>query len=495
MQSLLLSIYTFLASRLFFRIIFVGLVLSAIWIALTGQYPMAFDEDFHLGLIRIYASHSLPFWSSQPANADAYGAVARDPSYLYHFLMSFPYRLICLFTNDQTIQVIILRFLNIAMFSSCLPLFKRLLERAGASSALANSSLAVFVLIPITPQLAAQINYDNMLLPIVALILYLTLSISLQPVAIRPKTLLYILALGITGSLIKFAFLPIFLAILLWLLLSSHKLWKARTVWTRRFLALAKTKSGLALLGLVLILSVLGFERYGINVIRYHDPIPECGYVLTLDHCKNYGPYIRDYNFAAAKSNYHTTPYDFSKEWIYGMWLRSFFAVDGPKSLYETRGPFIIPADAALALFGIGILALLLRGRNIWRRHPASVSLFALVTLVYVAALWLQEYKAYRHTGFPVAINGRYLLPVILLAIFLMTIAISELLGRRSLKTGLVVVSLAALLCGGGALTYILRSADYWYWPNPTTHSANHLVKRVIGPVLPGYDTPTAFLP
>ena len=82
-------------------------VLQAAWIALSGRYPMAFDENFHLGIIRLYAHHISPFWSGQPAGANAFGAVARDPSYLYQYLMSFPYRLVSIFTSSQTAHVLI----------------------------------------------------------------------------------------------------------------------------------------------------------------------------------------------------------------------------------------------------------------------------------------------------------------------------------------------------------------------------------------------------
>ncbi len=90
MSNQLTKIYNFVSSRFFFRLIVAVSLLSAVWIALSARYPMAFDEDFHLGLIRLYASHGWPFWSGQPANADVFGAVARDPSFLYHYLMSFP---------------------------------------------------------------------------------------------------------------------------------------------------------------------------------------------------------------------------------------------------------------------------------------------------------------------------------------------------------------------------------------------------------------------
>lgn len=63
---------------------------------------MAFDERLPLGIITLYAHHLSPFWQAQPAHADAFGAVFRDPSYLYHWLMSFPYRFVSIFTDNHT---------------------------------------------------------------------------------------------------------------------------------------------------------------------------------------------------------------------------------------------------------------------------------------------------------------------------------------------------------------------------------------------------------
>ena len=495
MQQLSQKVYRWLASDRYFKFLVGFLVVSATWIALTGRYPMAFDEDFHLGLIRVYASHGLPFWSGQPANADAFGAVARDPSYLYHYVFSFIYQIICLFTQNQTIQVIVLRVINIGLFASSLPIFKRLLQRAGGSSALVNATLTLLVLIPITTQLAAQINYDNLIMPITALILLLALTIKQRPVAERPKVFMKIMALGLAGSLIKFAFLPIFIAVLLWLIVQSRPVWRERLNWWHRSMKVTKTKTGILLLLVILVLGVLSVERYGLNLVRYHDPIPDCGTVLTLDNCQYYGPYIRDHNFAANKTNFDTSPLTYTKEWLYGMWLRSFFAIDGPATRFETRGPLVVPAVTALILMAVGLMSVFWSGRKIWRQQPSAVSLFGTVTAIYVTALWLQEYKAYVHTGFPVAINGRYLLLIITLVIFVAATACSRTLGSaRQLKTGLIILSIGALLLGGGPLTYILRSSDYWYWPNSSTKSANHAVKHIFGPITPGFNNPTQFL-
>ncbi len=46
-----------LGSTQFFWAIVALFVVQALWIALSSHYPMAFDEDFHLGIIRLYAHH------------------------------------------------------------------------------------------------------------------------------------------------------------------------------------------------------------------------------------------------------------------------------------------------------------------------------------------------------------------------------------------------------------------------------------------------------
>ena len=168
------KIIAVLGSKRFFWVVLGFFIFESVWIALSGVYPGAFDENFHFGLIQIYSHYWLPFLSSQPAHANAYGAVARDPSYLYHYLMSFPYRFISLFVHGQTGQVVLLRLINVGIFSAGTVLFRRILIKVGLSSALSNVCLLLFVLIPIVPELAGQINYDNLLIPLVAWVCLLT---------------------------------------------------------------------------------------------------------------------------------------------------------------------------------------------------------------------------------------------------------------------------------------------------------------------------------
>jgi hypothetical protein len=79
--------------------------------------------------------------------------------------------------------------------------------------------------------------------------------------------------------------------------------------------------------------------------------------------------------------------------------------------------------------------------------------------------------------------------------ILFMMLAVKQLLsGRIKLQLAVLTIVMLCLVWGGGALTYILRSNDAWYWPDTPLTGANHVVKQMLGPVMPGYDQPTQFL-
>ncbi|HVU68640.1 MAG TPA: hypothetical protein VHD63_16005, partial [Ktedonobacteraceae bacterium] len=206
-----------LRSRFFTYGVLAFFVFEAAWIAASAVYPMAFDEDFHFGLIQFYSHHWTPFLATHQAGTSQFGAVSSDPSYLYHYLMSFPYRGLSWLVHGQTAQVVVLRFLNIALFAAGLALWYRLLRRVGSSRLLANTALALFVLIPIVPLLAAHINYDNLLFPLAAWVCLLVLKIDgqLRAGRIDIKTLGILVAACMLSCLVKYPFLPIALAVAL----------------------------------------------------------------------------------------------------------------------------------------------------------------------------------------------------------------------------------------------------------------------------------------
>ena len=491
-----------ISSQKFFYIIIALLVFQAVWIALSGRYPMAFDEDYHFGIIRLYAHHLTPFWSSQPTGADIYGGVYREPSYMYHYLLSFPYRFLSLFVHGQASQIIILRFINIGLFASALPLFRRLLRKVNLSDATIHSLLALFVFVPVVPLLAAQINYDNLLIPLVALNLLLALRV--QQTMHRYKRIdvqtLGILLIGcLLTSLVKSAFLPIFVGIAIFLLISAHKYigLRNRKFWlTFGFgISLMGRRARWVLLGILLLSIGLFLERYGVDIIRYHTLDPDCSQVLSVDRCQAYGPSARDHYFEQIKPAEISGPFGYTMTWFGAMWVRLFFAVDGPATQFQTRGPLPVPSLTALVLLSGGLLlvavSLIKHDSKIYRNTVLLFYIF--VGLFYVLVLWFQDYRAYTQTGQPVAINGRYLLPVMLLLLTPIGLAYQR-ISSVKIKATIIGLALFFFLWGGGFLTYVLRSNESWYWNSPPVLHMNDGLRQLLKPVVPGSDDPTKFL-
>ena len=471
----------FLGSQRLWYLILGVFVFQSAWIALTVRYPMAFDEQFHFGIIKQYAHHLSPVWSSQPSGADQLGALTRDPSYLYQYLMSFPYRLISLVTGSETWQIIFLRAINIAVLASALVVFRRLLAQLGASPAMRSVVLGFFVLTPVVPFLGAQINYDNLviLLSALAFSTYLAFRNSLRGQKEWSWSLLArLLLLCLFASLVKYAFLPLATGLALAIIIDWRLALQQRlTILPNNRAWLAKRSSILYLLLLVVAVGLFS-ERYVGNTVRYHTPLPECNQVLSVAKCQTYAPWARNYMLAgwqyqppaAEKRRYPFT-------WIHKSLGELVFTIT---SRYNDKGlvdyyatPQLVVTNSLSWVAFIGGLLLCVRySRQLWRHAKLRVLLG--VSLLYVAALFCQNLLDYLHLGFPVAIHGRYLLPLLPLFYFCIAFSLAKLLeatAKPSVYTTPRKAVLAASVMlvfaieGGGFVTLIMRSHEDWFWP------------------------------
>jgi hypothetical protein len=469
MQRLLQWCVRFVQSSAFFVLTMLLFVLSAGWIALSARYPMAFDEGYHLGIILLYTHQFSPFFAHQPAGPATYGALTRDPSYLFHWLMSFPYRLVSLWTTSLQVHVIVLRFIDIALFASGLVLMRKVLLKTRASKAIVNLTMLFVVLVPVVPLLAGQINYDDMLVPLTALALLLTVNFAERlnrrhEVDIRH--LIYILVVSLLACLVKFPFLPIMTAVVVYLgflfwqfsRAHPHKLWsKLRTAWRpiSRF-------QKVWLLAILLLSIGLFINTYGVNILKYHNPIPQCGQVLSVQRCSTYPPWARNYADAKYNTGVDANPLRFTASWFYGMFTRLFFTINGPGNP-NSNANFIAPvlAMALPVLLGIGVLLFLIYGWKILR-HDAVLVFLLFITLSYCVALWGRNYHDFLHLGEMVAINGRYLIPVMFPVVLVLALSYQQLLSKSPvLKALMLLIALLVFLEGGGAISYVYYSKSY----------------------------------
>jgi hypothetical protein len=479
-----------LAGSLGWRLVMGLFLVEALWFVFSAQYPMAFDENYHFGLIQLHAKQWLPFFTSQPPDSSTYGAVARDPSYLYHWLMSFPYRLLGIFTDNQTAQIIWLRLLNVAMFAYALTLYRKIVARMGVSVSLSNALFAVFVLVPVVPFLAATINYDNMFMIAVAASILLTFRVldEMKERRVNASALVSLLIVLCLGCLIKFPFLPVFAATVVfiaWRLFRSGLLGSLGIrSFVRSFTRLNRFRQ--VILVVACLLSVgLFTERYGENIVQYHNPVPACNVVLTEDECVQYGPYGRDTVYKQTKpASFHPNIVSYAWQWLYGMWYRLFFAINYD---YATQPPLLFISVVGIAGAVVLAVGILLRLRLLFAGNLVRQAVLW-VTLGYLIALFLDGYKGYVKTGQPVAINGRYLIAFMPLLFALGGLAWVHILqGHKRARNAFATVVLAVLLLqGGGTMTFIVRSADTWMWPNTTVRSINRTVRSIVWPIIIG---------
>lgn len=482
-------LHSLLGSNRLFWIIFGVFIFESSWIALSAVYPQAFDENFHFGLIKTYSHYWLPYLSKQPVGADAYGAVARDPSFLYHYLMGFVYRLINLFVHGQVGQVIIFRFIDIGFFAASLVLFKKVLSRVGISSQLSNIILFLFILIPVVPQLAGQVNYDDLLMPLVALSALLSFNIIDQVKAkkIEARPVIWLLLLCLTTLLVKIEFGPIFLGIILYLGYLIYMNYRHSI--NKLFMQLMSGWKKQSLIWKILVIVLFLFlgsmfvQRDVVNIVEYHSVDPNCSKILSANQCNQYSVWSSDNSRHQAVFNSTPkvgimNPIHYLGSWAYWMWYRLFFAVNGPNT-FTNYPPLPLPIAASIIIFIYFIYSFIRYRKQIFKQNFYLVFL-GWICALYAAILIYQGYASYRYTDTLELMNGRYLLPILIFVGAIAGSAFSlSLKSSVSKKVIFAVLVLIMFLEGGGLLTFIVRSDNTWYWDNDTIVKVNHEAKNI----------------
>lgn len=479
----------FCSSRWFFIATVILFVFSALWIAFSARYPMAFDENYHYGIIKIYAQQPGPFIQNPPSGSESLGDITRYPSYLYHYAMSFPYRVAMKYIHTDQGIILFLRCINISFFIAGLMYFRKLLRLSGVGAALTNVSLALFLAIPNVLFLAAHINYDNLLILLTAIILYDSLSFILQAKArhINAILLARITSLNLLTCLVVFTHLPIFFATEVAVVIAAvyyrGGLRKAAKSLKRSFAAESHTIKVVS--AIVLAVSIgLFAERYGYNQLKYQNLIPDCAQVVSKESCMKYGPWGRDYRLQFEEPLKWNAGRYFL-QWAGQTMYELFFTINYN---YANKPP--LPVLFYGAWFGVvgSLIAAVVSFKRLLKHPPYLFFLF--VTSVYGISLWINNYNRFKRVGFPVAIHGRYWMQLLPIMIALGLASLHYCLQRVHTKLRpqlLVLLALLALVCilqGGGAISYFVQSDASWYWPNSILTRYNQKAHQVLSRIV-----------
>jgi hypothetical protein len=486
MQKIYTTIVKFLGSKTFFWLIIVFFILESLWIALSFRFPMIYDEAFHVPLIRVFSHQWSPIINNQPLAYDHFGDLAHQGSLFYHYLMSFPYRLISLFSSSQEVQVITLRVLNILMGASGLIIFMHLFKRIGIKRVHTNIALLIFVLLPIVPFVAATINYDNMLFLLTAPYLLICVRL-IKTQKVSWYNYVNLILVGCFASLVKFTFLPIFAASVLYLsvvLFRRHGK-KMFSDLARSFGKSRRPWQILAALALIFFVGMFSLV-YVQNMVRYGDPDPPCVKTLSQQRCLASGPIARNIQAAQTKNERPTEPFPaYANRWFNNMLLVTDFS--GANTAHGAK--IKSPLSSMNTLVFCGVFASVGTLLYAWRSVRKNDSWYFLLTIVVVlvVVVFFDNYSSYLKLHAAYAIQPRYLLSILPIVLVMMVVAAGYILRKLPyLKLASLIAVLLLFTQGGGAITHIVLSDDTWYWQNSTVIKANHAAKKVLRPLIKG---------
>jgi hypothetical protein len=240
-------------------------------------------------------------------------------------------------------------------------------------------------------------------------------------------------------------------------------------------------------IGLILAIIIsLGLfaQRDVVNLVKYHAVEPNCAIVLSIKQCSNYPPWLADYG-RHIQVLQHQVPapskniFWYSANWIYWMWYRLFFAVNGPQTSFENFPPLPFPSAIAAIIAIFGLAGVFINRKALFSSNPYTFFML-LASGFYLLALVIQGYITYQNTGVLENMNGRYLLPILLLVIALFGKAFSiALIKSPTAKLVIAGIVVVLFLQGGGLITFIARSNQTWDWPNSKVIRINNAARKV----------------
>jgi hypothetical protein len=460
-----------ISSNLFFRVVVLICILQASLYAF-GFQPTKFDEAIHVKFTYAYSDKINPFFSDQPIEMDSLGGATRNPNYLFYYVLSYPLRLIMLLTDKVALHVIGLRLIITAVFVWGLYMWRKLFRVIGIHNAVINVALLFLILTPSIAPLAGVINYDNVVFavyPVLLLWVARVLNSNQNNKRLDIRAIAQLLIFGGLLLLIKYVALPLVVGAIGYVAYRIIKQHKLDTVSVLRMSAerLSTLSKVTIAIGLVLTLGLL-IERPVSNFITYGHPEPACRKVLDESRCKvhavtNRGIMLRENKLEGFRPS---TPYDFFlMAWVPSM-------ITSQTRLYAESDPTVFMQFVYYTMSFVGAVAIILYWRTYWRNHIFRAAVIG--GGLYMITLFITNYLSFSRLGAPVALSGRYLLP--LMPIFMVYTATSLVRifasHRGILLSGLVSITLMFTQGGGMAMTYLTLGPDA-YWQHPLATRVN----------------------
>ena len=324
--------------------------------------------------------------------------------WLYHYSLGLWQHLKPEFLDAITWMRVASVFLSFLFLVAFIRLTNNLLSKPLSFIAVAiQSNLLMFTF------MSGSVSYDVMVhLWAVSAILFFSTWLRQRSIKDLISCLLFIAL----GSLTKISFLP--LSGILVLLLAIDLL-----IFRRKLLPIVFDKTWIPAnklkLVILLFFGALSLNLVGGNLIKYKSISPACHDVYTKSECLTHnGVYKRDHDLVNNKRPIRLGMYDYFTRWKSAMVNSIFGIVSGPKVWPKpTTTKTIVDSLNLFAIFLMASIFIGFLSRRIPSQYP--IILLSVVGLLYGLILFFQvNYNAYLNSGvFHLALQGRYLFPVI----------------------------------------------------------------------------------
>lgn len=412
------KIKDFIKSKNFLYVLLGLFVFQGIYFSAVINYKVPSDEEFHYLLTKYHAERPIttgPIIADQTDNF-LLGDIQRLPSYLYHYITSFYLRGVMVFTGNQETQVFMLRLINVALGVMALLMLVSVFKRINKSQLTINLTIAWLTFTGMFVWVFAGLSYDNLSILLFFYLLYELIGLKGQ---LNIKQLLLSIFTALFLVLVKETYIPIvilsFLMLLAWHLKTDgvkKSLLTLNTSWKK----LWNTNKWVLILLIVLtvVFSGLFVERYVGNYVKYGKVTPTCNQVHAVDECMQSSIYRRNTGqrkeFLVAKQSGGArldSTWVFTRNWVGLIYERTYF-YRGHQTIIANKVSRIVGGVSA-ALILLLLIYSLTRARDF-----SSVSIaLGIITISYILLVFFYNLNTYRYYGYPFAIQGRYLLPVL----------------------------------------------------------------------------------
>jgi len=450
----------FAASPLARLIVFGLFAVQSIVLAFVMHLGVPPDESNHIQFIDYYAHHGLSPNLHGQTPTYYLGDKTREPDFMYHYLMSFVYRVTPLSVHYKYIFI---RLLTVLLALAAFYVLTKIFKRIGFSETVTTVSLLILTNLSMVLMMSAAVNNDVMVWLGVSLGILFLLRLKERA---NLTDLLSLALVIIWGGLFKRDLLPMSLLFGLLALFLIVRHWKVYAGTLKKIRPLSYLLIVLLILG-----SALFVERIIGNIHDYGTVTPTCEQVQGGESCSVFWASLRAQQLALQPKQ-NVSPPAFLAKWI-GEDTYNIVNVQTQFWRRDVRpARWVTPVLTAVFLMGLAYGVYYEFSQRLKSDKHKGLRLYVLfISLFYILSQLAVNYATFLHYRiFGLALNGRYVIPSLMLLVGFSCFYWTKALANKRTAATLLAVGIILIVIATSGLQLLLRNHQLYEVVNETAN-------------------------